>query len=136
MLSLFQVKCIRMQFEVKPYDIDAAGHVNNIVYIRWIEDLRTRFSEANFNLPKIIHDGLYLAVVATSINYKCQVKLFDELTGILEFVSFNHGIITFKIIISSGNCICAVAEQKCAFINLADNKMKKDMVSYGCSNIS
>lgn len=28
------------ELEVKTYDIAAAGHVNNIVYARWLEDLR------------------------------------------------------------------------------------------------
>ncbi len=29
-------------FKIKPYDIDAAGHVNNAVYINWLEDLRVK----------------------------------------------------------------------------------------------
>jgi len=127
MLLNIPVKQIRMDFEVKPYDIDVAGHVNNIVYIRWIEDLRTRFSETNFNLPKVIYDGFYLAVISTSINYRCQVKLFDKITGYLDLVSYKHGIITLKIVIKSEKNMCAVAEQKCTFINLAENKMIKDL---------
>ena len=31
-----------LEIEIKTYDIDVAGRVNNIVYVRWIEDLRSR----------------------------------------------------------------------------------------------
>lgn len=127
MLFNIPVKNIRMDFEVKPYDIDAAGHVNNIVYIRWIEDLRVHFSEVNFNLPRVIENGFYLAVISTTIKYKYQVRLFDKITGYLYFVSNKHGIINFKVEIKNDKRVCAVAEQKCTFINIAESKMIKDL---------
>ena len=32
---------LELPLRVAGYDIDFAGHVNNAVYIRWLEDLRT-----------------------------------------------------------------------------------------------
>jgi acyl-CoA thioesterase FadM len=31
---------VELSLNVNTYDIDVAGHVNNIVYIRWLEDMR------------------------------------------------------------------------------------------------
>ncbi|MBK7868256.1 MAG: hypothetical protein IPJ75_15420 [Ignavibacteriales bacterium] len=37
------LKRLELDFEVKTFDIDAGGHLNNIVYIRWLEELRNSF---------------------------------------------------------------------------------------------
>ena len=34
-------KVFRLTFEPKPGDIDANGHVNNVVYLRWAQDIGT-----------------------------------------------------------------------------------------------
>src|SRR5947208_6147204 len=40
---------VELLLAVRTYDIDFAGHVSNIVYIRWLEDLRLQF--LNEHLP-------------------------------------------------------------------------------------
>ena len=37
-----------MGITVQPYDIDFAAHVNNVVYVRWIEDLRIEPSSISY----------------------------------------------------------------------------------------
>lgn len=37
-----------MAVKVATYDIDYANHVSNIVYFRWLEDLRLQLLEENF----------------------------------------------------------------------------------------
>ena len=41
-------------FEIKPYDIDASGHVNNAVYINWLEDLRFKLFRKYIRLNDLI----------------------------------------------------------------------------------
>jgi acyl-CoA thioester hydrolase len=42
MQSTISKRCleIEMPIRVRTYDIDSAGHVSNIVYLRWMEDMR------------------------------------------------------------------------------------------------
>ena len=37
-----QSQFIEMPLMINTFDIDAARHVNNVVYIRWLEELRTK----------------------------------------------------------------------------------------------
>ena len=39
------MKTVQHSFRVMTYDIDFAGIVSNISYIRWLEDLRNLFAE-------------------------------------------------------------------------------------------
>ena len=41
---------------VQGYDVDFAGIVSNIVYIRWLEDLRYQVLEAYYPLPQLLAD--------------------------------------------------------------------------------
>ncbi|MGD8781192.1 MAG: thioesterase family protein [Ignavibacteria bacterium] len=114
---------IEMNFHVNTYDIDLAGHVNNIVYVRWLEDLRNKLLNEKFNLKKIITESFYPVVVSTIINYKKQIRIFDKPNGVIEFRGCKHGILNFKSIIKLKDIIAAKAEQRCVIINLKNSKM-------------
>lgn len=106
---------------INTYDIDAAGHVNNIVYIRWLEDLRTKLFLNICDFENILKNDYYLVVISTSITYKKQLKLFDSPVGIMKLDNIQHGIITLAAQIRSEKQINAYAEQKCVFINLKNS---------------
>jgi acyl-CoA thioester hydrolase len=111
--------------EIKTYEIDAAGHVNNIVYIKWLEDLRCKLFEQILPIDTLLCRDLYPAVISTNITYKKQVKLSDRLAGFIWVENIRHNIMTLKFnFISSGN-ICAFAEQKCVIMNLEKGTMDK-----------
>ncbi|HET54449.1 MAG TPA: hypothetical protein ENN33_04455 [Ignavibacteria bacterium] len=65
---------IEYELEVKTYDIDAAGHVNNIVYIRWLEDLRNMLFKKMFDFNNVLSKEYYPVVVSTNIKYKKTIK--------------------------------------------------------------
>lgn len=65
-------------FTVHTYDIDFAGHLNNIVYVRWIEQLRTKLFNQYFNLQELLSNNLYPVVISTNITYKKALKLFNK----------------------------------------------------------
>ncbi len=48
---------VELVLPVKTYDIDFAGIVSNIVYIRWLEDLRLEILDAYLPLQKMLEDG-------------------------------------------------------------------------------
>ncbi|MGQ7719998.1 acyl-CoA thioesterase [Melioribacter sp. OK-6-Me] len=114
---------VEIKFNINTYDIDAAGHVNNIVYLRWLEDLRTKLISGICNFNELYEEGLYPVIVSTSINYKRQLKLFEAPIGIMELESINHGILTLKANIKVETGIVAFAEQKCVIMNLKTKKM-------------
>lgn len=117
---------IEIAFTINTYDIDAAGHVNNIVYIRWLEDLRAKLFLNICDYKKMIEKGFYLVVVATEIKYKKQLKIFDKPIGTIELINHKHGIITLKSLIKLDGEISASAEQKCVIVNLTKNKIIPD----------
>lgn len=65
---------------IKPmtYDIDYAGHVSNIVYVRWLEDLRTAWLDAYAPLPVLMEDGIGPVLLRTEIDYLKPIRLFDN----------------------------------------------------------
>ncbi|MBT4500790.1 MAG: hypothetical protein HOC74_23880 [Gemmatimonadetes bacterium] len=54
---------IEIELLVRTYDIDFAGVVSNIVYLRWLEDLRLAALEACYPLERFLADSLYLTLV-------------------------------------------------------------------------
>lgn len=111
--------------EIKTYDIDVAGHVNNAVYVQWIEDLRTKLFNEHFNLPELINKKWYPVVISTDIQYKKFMKLFDKPVGIIKLESFNHGIFTLDIEISIEGKTAVAAKQKCVLFDLGKFEMIK-----------
>ncbi|MGB8320012.1 MAG: acyl-CoA thioesterase [Ignavibacteriaceae bacterium] len=117
---------VELKPDIKTYDIDIAGHVNNIVYIRWFEELRTKLFNNYFNLQDLLSNNLYPVVVSTNINYKKYLKLFDKPVGIMSMECCNHGIITLKVEMKLEEKIVAFGEQKCVLMNLTTGEMNKE----------
>lgn len=79
--------CVTLPFTVKTYDIDFAGHVSNIVYIRWLEDLRLHFLELYFPLEDQMAQSYAPILIRTEIDYKRALRLFDRpIEGHMWFV--------------------------------------------------
>jgi acyl-CoA thioester hydrolase len=116
-------KSIVTNIEVKTYDIDIAGHVNNLVYVRWLEDLRNELFSQIYPLEKLIELNYYPVVISNEMKYKSQIKLFDKPVGILFLESYSHGVITLKAEINNNQRIAFTAIQKCVLMNLENHKM-------------
>lgn len=65
--------------EVYSFHIDFIGHVNNVVYIQWMEIGRTKLLEA-IGMPthEIFHQGFVPVLVQTNITYKSPLYLGDR----------------------------------------------------------
>jgi len=112
----------KLIFEEKiyTYHIDIVGHVNNIVYIQWLENGRMRLLEA-MEIPitdLINNQGVVPVITNTTISYKKPffinnsvkiefwVSKLNNASAILEFRFFNE----------NGE-LCATGQQKGLFIN-------------------
>ena len=98
-------KCQKLTYSppIYPFHIDAIGHVNNIVYIQWMEIGRVLLLEAiAMPIEETIKSGFGPALVETHISYKMPLYLGDKVlasiwlsqlrgaSAILEFEFFNQ----------------------------------------------
>jgi acyl-CoA thioester hydrolase len=62
---------------VQPADIDRQNHVNNTVYLRWIQDVATAHWEAH--APADARDAIGWVVLRHEVDYKSPAGLGDEI---------------------------------------------------------
>jgi acyl-CoA thioester hydrolase len=72
---------VELVLPVRTYDIDFAGVVSNIVYIRWHEDLRMKLLDEHLPLEGEVRQGRTPVLVSTQIHYRRPVRLFDRPVG-------------------------------------------------------
>jgi acyl-CoA thioester hydrolase len=66
-----------MPIAVQPADIDRQNHVNNTVYVRWVQEIATAHWNANAPVPA--RDDIGWVVLRHEIDYKAPVCLGDEI---------------------------------------------------------
>lgn len=69
---------IEQNIKVCTYDIDFAGHVSNIVYLRWLEEMRLAMFDKYCPLQGFMERGMTPILTATEIKYKKSIRLFDK----------------------------------------------------------
>lgn len=85
--------------EVRGYELDSYGHVNNAVYINYLEQARWEILKKDEVLKSLYHKNLLLVVTETNIRYMRELKLFDkiEIETIIKFEApyliFNHDLV-------------------------------------------
>ncbi|MUG95856.1 acyl-CoA thioesterase [Scytonema sp. UIC 10036] len=81
------MKKIFFELDVYPFHIDFMGHVNNIVYIQWMEIGRTKLLEAvGMPIQAISQQGFVPVLVQTNITYKSPLYLGDRV-GVEMWIS-------------------------------------------------
>ena len=108
---------VALELPVKTYDIDFAGIVSNIVYIRWLEDLRLKMLETHLPLEQIMPRGYCPIIASTEIKYKKALRIFDRPTGKMWVVQLGRSRCTLQAEICLGNEVAATATQIGFFIN-------------------
>lgn len=73
---------------VLPADIDVMGHVNNVVYVRWVQDVAA--AHWNHIAPQDLRDRYLWVVLRHEIDYKHPTFLNDQVTG-LTWVGDHNG---------------------------------------------
>lgn len=97
------MQTILLDLDVYSFHIDFIGHVNNTVYVQWMEIGRTKLLEA-IGLPthEIFEQGFVPVLVQTNITYKSPLYLRDRVrlkmwiselknaSAIMQFQFFNQ----------------------------------------------
>lgn len=113
---------IELPLQVKTYDIDFSGVVSNIVYVRWLEDLRLLMLATYFPLEKQLEAGFAPVVAHTRIEYKRPVKMFDKPTGRMwvSEMDSRRWVVTAEI--SVRGKIATTAEQSGLFVDVSHGR--------------
>lgn len=69
---------VERAFPPRTYDIDFAGVVNNIVYIRWLEDLRLALMEEVYPVDRALREDVAPILLSTEIAYERPVTIQDQ----------------------------------------------------------
>ena len=109
---------VEISFRPKTYDIDFAGHVSNIVYIRWLEDLRMMVLDTYLPLNTLMERGIAPVVMRTTIDYKRPVKLFDSVTGMMWASEMGNVKGTLSAEFTVNGSVVASSEQIGVFVRM------------------
>jgi len=68
------------KLSVRSYELDSYNHVNNAVYLQYLEYARMEYLKAiGFDYNALYETGFFLYVTHVDIHYKASARLFDEL---------------------------------------------------------
>jgi acyl-CoA thioester hydrolase len=118
---------ITFELDVYSYQIDFIGHVNNAVYIHWMEIGRTRLLEA-IGLPihELSEQGIVPVLVHTNITYKSPLYLGDRVQIELWLSELRHAsaVVQFRFY-NSQRSIAAEGLQKGLFVDKQSMRPKR-----------
>jgi len=114
---------VALPFPPRTYDIDFAGVVNNIVYIRWLEDLRLALMADVYPVDRALREDVAPILLSTNIEYDKPVTIQDaSLVGRMWVPRMErirwHVAAEFAV----GEVVHARAEQVGLFIRLSTRR--------------
>lgn len=113
---------VTLDFPVQTYDIDFAGVVSNIVYIRWLEDLRLAILAAYYPLHSLLDAGLAPTLFETRIRYQLPVTIRDRASGRMWIPRMTRIKLIFEGEIYANGAVAATAEQIGCLIDQSSGK--------------
>ena len=108
-----------LPLRVAGYDVDVAGVVNNGVYVRWLEDLRTGFMARWLSFEECLRRGLAPTLVRLQVEYRAALRMGDAVEGRLWFAEVGgaSALIETEIYRSGDGRVCAHALQTVCFVD-------------------
>ncbi len=102
---------VQLPFSVKTYDVDFANIVHNMVYIRWLEDLRLQILEESYPVAEMLADGIGPILTKTEIEYKWPIRMGDIVVGNMWISDLGRVRWTVQAEIFVGDKLAAQATQ-------------------------
>jgi len=113
---------VQIPLRVKPYDIDIVGVVSNIVYVRWMEDLRLAMLDAYLPLDEQMADGIIPAILKVELNYKRAIQIHDEVVGAMWLSGLEKLRFEVSAEFRANNHVAAFGRQEGCFISLSSKR--------------
>ena len=107
---------------IRTYDIDFAGIVSNIVFVRWLEDLRLGLMEQAYPLIRALAEDVAPILLGTRISYRRPVTIADALVGRMRVASL--GRVRWRLVaeFTVAATVHAEAEQQGLFMRLSTRR--------------
>jgi acyl-CoA thioester hydrolase len=118
---------IVFDLDIYTYQIDFMGHVNNSVYIHWMEIGRIKLLEAvGLPIHEIFKQGFAPVLVQTSIIYKSPLYLGDRVQGEMWLSELRNAsaIMQFRFY-NRHRVLAAEGVQKGLFVDTRTNRPKR-----------
>jgi acyl-CoA thioester hydrolase len=113
---------VQIPLRVKSYDIDVVGVVSNIVYVRWMEDLRLTMLDAYLPLDEQMAGGIAPAILRVEIEYKRAIHIHDAVLATMWLSGLEK--LRFKVTAEfrANGHIAAIGRQEGCFISLSTRR--------------
>lgn len=127
------MKKLKFTEPIYTYHIDFVGHVNNIIYIQWLENARVKLlQEMGLSITELADvDAILPIITETVIRYKKPFFL-DNTVHVEAWVSeiMNvSAIFEFRFLNEKGE-VCSTGKQKVLFIDKATQRPSRKIVKY------
>lgn len=109
---------IEYDIPVRTYDIDYAGHVSNIAYLRWFEDMRSMLFEKYFPLQSFMEEGKTPVIVSHFVQYKRPIRLFDKPRAVMWISEIGAAKMVLKAEIRVDEILMTTVEHVGVFIDI------------------
>ncbi|MBV8121823.1 MAG: acyl-CoA thioesterase [Alphaproteobacteria bacterium] len=111
-----------MPLRIQTYDIDFAGIVSNIVFIRWLEDLRLALMAQSYPLLQALADDVAPILISTRIAYRRPVTIADKMLGRIRVAGLGRVRWRLAAEFTVDGAIHADAEQEGVFMRLSTRR--------------
>ena len=109
---------------VRPYECDSYSHVNNAVYLNYLEYARIEFlHHIGFDYKGAVAEGYFLYVTHVDIHYKASAFLDDKLK--IEVYPVKMGAVSgtiHQIVRKEDGTVCAEADVTWASVKSANSQ--------------
>lgn len=109
-------------------DIDIQGHVNNLRYLKWMQDVAVAHSTAQgWSMARYSAEGMGWVVRSHTITYKRPAFLGEELTIATWIAGFSPRMSPRKYLFwrAADRCVLAEAETMWVFVDLKTGRPTK-----------
>jgi len=113
---------VSMDIKVQTYDIDFARHVNNQVYIRWLEDLRMELLRHHYPIEQCIKEEIAPVLAATHIIYERAITIVDKPIAHMWVAKMSKASFLLEAEFLVEGRRCAHATQRGAFLHMSTGR--------------
>jgi len=127
------MKKLKFTEPIYTYHIDFVGHVNNIIYVQWLENARVKLLQAmDLSITELADEDKILPIITeTVIKYKKPFFL-DNTVYVEVWVSAMmnvSAIFAFRFLNEKGE-VCSTGSQKVLFIDKETQRPSRKIVKY------
>ncbi|NOR75652.1 MAG: acyl-CoA thioesterase [Draconibacterium sp.] len=127
------MKKLKFTEPIYTYHIDFVGHVNNIIYVQWLENARVKLLQAmDLSISQIAEeDGILPIITETIIKYKKPYFLHNTVhveVWVSKMMNVS-AIFEFQFLNEKGE-VCSTGQQKVLFIDEETQRPSRKIVKY------